>query len=76
MRKYLAIAAITMTTLVGVSCQSEIQETHPFCAELTTHSDTCIEVADPIAQTGYLVYGDGRQPVKINYWLDGTIEIH
>lgn len=76
MKIKLAFATAILTASTVASCTSTITERHPFCAELVAHSDTCIEVADPVAQTGWLIHSDGTPSDKINYWLDGTIELH
>lgn len=76
MKIKLALAAITLATLSIVACQPTTPEpTYPFCAETTTPQD-CIDVADPVAQVGWLITSDGTNQGPINYWLDGTIERH
>ena len=68
------LAVLATLTLGVIACQPEpTPEAFPFCAE-TTFAQTCIDVADPVAQVGYLISSDGTNQGPINYWLDGTIE--
>lgn len=78
MKIKLAFAAITLTALGVVGCTPTDTpvETYPFCDSAVNYSDSCIEVSDPVAQTGWLIHSDGSPSDMINYWLDGTIEIH
>lgn len=77
MKIKLAFAAATTLALV-VSCgpsTDQVIETYPFCADQVA-AVTCIEVSDPVAQTGWLISSDGTNQGPVNYWLDGTIERH
>ena len=75
MKIKLAFVACTTIALIACTPSPKVIETYPFCAE-TTFAQDCIDVADPVAQTGWLVTSDGTTQGPINYWLDGTIEHH
>lgn len=74
--------ALTALTLLGVvACQPTPDNNsvggYPTCDQ-TTSAETCVQIEQVTDGTGwgYIITPDGTTQSAINFWSDGSFEIH